>query len=73
MKLVLLASFAAFVIPRAAAVIPLSSIDLSASSLTTDYIVELSSSSGLSDLENSVQRKRTSSVGYFLPFLISRD
>ena len=63
MKLALLAPFAASLVPRVAAVIPLSSIDLSAFSPTANYIVELSSSSGLSDLENLAQRKRTSSVG----------
>ena len=70
MKLGLLASFAALVVPRVAALIPLSDIDLGASTLPTDFIVELSSSS---DLEGLVRKKRTSSVRYFLPHLISRS
>lgn len=71
MKLALLAPFAAFVVRRVAAVVPLSSIDLSAFTTTTDYIVELSSSDGLSDLGDIAHRKRTSSVRYFFLFLIS--
>ena len=68
MRLALLVPFAAFVAPRVAAVIPLSSIDLDASTLTTEYIVELDSSS---QLGNFVGTKRASSVGNLLLFLIS--
>lgn len=71
MKLALLAPFAAFVVRRVAAVVPLSSIDLSAFTTTTDYIVELSSSDDLSSLGDIAHRKRTSSVRYFFLFLIS--
>ena len=68
MKLALLVPFAAFIAPRVAAVTPLSSIDLDASTLTTEYIVELESSS---QLGNFVGAKRASSVGNLLLLLIS--
>ena len=61
MKLTLFVSFAAAV----AAFTPLSSIDLNASNLTTQYIVELSSASTLGDL---VGEKRASSVRNFRIF-----
>jgi hypothetical protein len=67
MKLALV-PFAAFVASRVAALTPLSSIDLNASTLPTEYIVELSSSSQLGNL---VGEKRTSSVCSLLLFLIS--
>jgi len=70
MKRALLVPFAAFVAPWVAAVTPLSSIDLDAATLPTEYIVELSSSSQLGKL---VGEKRTSSVGKrnLVLFLIS--
>lgn len=64
MKLTLLVPFAAAV----AALTPLSSIDLDSATLTTQYIVELSSASTLGDL---VGEKRSSSVATFSHFLIS--
>ncbi len=68
MMLTLLVPFAAFVASRVAAFIPLSSIDLDAATLPTQYIVELYSASTLGDL---VGEKRASSVGNFSHFLTS--
>ena len=68
MKLTLLLPLAAFVAPRVAAVIPLSSINLEEATLPIEYIVELESSHNLEQLAG---QKRASSVGNFSLFLIS--